>query len=218
MDKVPESELLSAYLDGELTAAEQARVEQLLAADPAARRWVDEMRALSNTLQSLPQEKVGEDLGPRVLRMVERRMLTDAPPAEPAPQPAEPAQPLWRETLRGMLSRRALVWSGLAVAIAVMMMIFSPGEKKQVAQDGKVARPPAAAPGEADEAKTAPANTTPPELRPAAPASATSAELRLAPPTAVAAPAKPAAKPDSGQFGFGAASEIRRCWRSAPSR
>ena len=84
MDKVPETELLSAYLDGELTAAEQARAEELLAANPAARQWVEEMRALSHTLQSLPQEKVGEDLGPRVLRLAEQRMLTDAPPAEPA--------------------------------------------------------------------------------------------------------------------------------------
>ena len=97
MDKVPETELLSAYLDGELTAAEQARVEQLLAANPAARHWVEEMRALSNTLQSLPQEKVGEDLGPRVLRLAERRMLTDAPPAEPDTPPAEPPQPFWRK-------------------------------------------------------------------------------------------------------------------------
>ena len=96
MDKVPESELLSAYPDGELTAAEQARVEQLLAAEPGGPAWLEEMRALSHTLQSLPQEKVGEDLGPHVLRMAEQRLLSDAPPAEPAAQPAVPSQPCGR--------------------------------------------------------------------------------------------------------------------------
>ncbi len=33
----PHDELLSAYLDGELSPAEQAEVERLLASDPAAR-------------------------------------------------------------------------------------------------------------------------------------------------------------------------------------
>jgi hypothetical protein len=189
MDKVPESELLSAYLDGELTAAEQARVEQLLATDPAARRWLDEMRALSHTLQSLPQEKVGEDLGPHVLRMAERRLLSDSPPAEPAAQPAPPSQPFWRETLRGMLSRRALVWSGLAVAIAVMMMIYKPDAGKEVARGGKTVPAPTAAQAKSDAAKTATAEPAPPELRAASPAT----------PAAEAAPAKARASSDAGK-------------------
>jgi len=49
---VPESELLSAYLDGEVTAAEQARAEELLAADAEARRFVDGLRALRRDSRS----------------------------------------------------------------------------------------------------------------------------------------------------------------------
>lgn len=55
MNHLPQDELLSAYLDGELTAAEQAEVERLLATDPAARQLLDELRTLSATLQALPQ-------------------------------------------------------------------------------------------------------------------------------------------------------------------
>ena len=100
MDDAVENERLSAYLDGELTAAEQARVEQLLAASPAARQLLDELRTLSTTLQSLPQQKLGEDLGPRVLRLAERRMLTEPPSADAQVQPAKLPLPSWRETLR----------------------------------------------------------------------------------------------------------------------
>jgi hypothetical protein len=160
MDKMRENELLSAYLDGELTAVEQAQVEQLLAASPAARQLLDEFRALSSTLQSLPQTKVGEDLGPSVLRTAERRMLGAAvsaatPPPPDAPQPGFP----WREHLRGMFSGRALVWSGLAVAIAVMMMVAErrqvpqgAGNVRQIAQAPPVAAPvpPAVAPTAAE--------------------------------------------------------------------
>ena len=56
MNDLPENELLSAYLDGELSAAEQAEVERLLATNPAARQLLDELRvALSffNRIQVL---------------------------------------------------------------------------------------------------------------------------------------------------------------------
>src|SRR6516162_1162616 len=80
MSDVSESELISAYLDGELTAEEQARAEQILAGSAEARQLLEELRAMSGTLQSLPQLKLDEDLGPRVLQVAERRMLS---PQEP---------------------------------------------------------------------------------------------------------------------------------------
>ena len=116
MNDLPQNELLSAYLDGELSAAEQAEMERLLAASPDARQLLEELRALSTTLQSLPQEKLDEDLGPRVLRVAERRMLTgEEPDAAPTP--------LVRSAFRRLLNPRGLVWAGLAVAIAVMIWI-----------------------------------------------------------------------------------------------
>ena len=50
MSDVPETELFSAYLDGELTADEQVRVEQVLATSPAARQLFEELRALGSDL------------------------------------------------------------------------------------------------------------------------------------------------------------------------
>ena len=64
MNHAAENKLFSAYLDGELTADEEARVEQLLAASPAAQQLMDELR-LSYTLQSLPAETLSEDISPR---------------------------------------------------------------------------------------------------------------------------------------------------------
>ena len=75
MNDVPDTELFSAYLDGELTADEQVRVEQILATSPEARQLFEELRALGSTLQGLPQEKLDEDLSARVLEVAERRML-----------------------------------------------------------------------------------------------------------------------------------------------
>jgi hypothetical protein len=128
MNHVPQDELFSAYLDGELTAAERAHVEQLLAGDPAARRLLDELRALSTTLHGLPQQKVGEDLSRRVLQAAERRMLTGA---DDRPTPSTSREPsIWREiSWRGMFSRRALLWTGLALVIAVAFMLKDQGRQ-----------------------------------------------------------------------------------------
>src|SRR6516165_2877555 len=80
MNDDSDSELISAYLDGELTAEEQVRAEQILASSAEARQLLEELRALGGTLQSLPQEKLDENLGARVLEIAERRMLS---PEEP---------------------------------------------------------------------------------------------------------------------------------------
>ena len=44
---------LSAYLDGELDAADRAAVDQLLAGSPAARRELEQLRAISGGLRGL---------------------------------------------------------------------------------------------------------------------------------------------------------------------
>ena len=75
MNHVPDTELFSAYLDGELTADEKLRVEQILAASPEAGQLLEELRAVGSALKSLPQAKLEEDLSARVLEVAERRML-----------------------------------------------------------------------------------------------------------------------------------------------
>jgi hypothetical protein len=140
MNNLPENELFSAYLDGELTAAEQAEVERLLAASPAARQLLDELRALSNTLQDLPQEKLGEDLSRQVLRIAERRMLTEGEPGdlETAPTPLE------RSVFRRFFNRRTMVWLSLTTAIALLIVISErrgPGPAVQLAREAESSRP-----------------------------------------------------------------------------
>ncbi len=119
-----DQELLSAYLDGELTAAQQARVERLLAENPKAKQLLDELRALSATLQSLPQEKLGEDLSPFVLRQAERELLTGS-------RSPLPARARVRQMLSHMLSRRALAWAAAAVVIAVVVTITEYHQRRQ---------------------------------------------------------------------------------------
>jgi len=130
MKDVPEDELFSAYIDGELTAAEQADVEQLLARSPASQQLLEEFHALSSKLQALPQQKLGEDLSQKVLGVAQRRMLaTSAAPGELPP----PASSTRRATLRRLVGSRALVWSSLAVAVAVILTVMDQGPKKQIA-------------------------------------------------------------------------------------
>jgi anti-sigma factor RsiW len=147
MKNVPENELFSAYLDGELTAEEQAQVERLLAASPSARQLLDELRALSATLQAMPTYELEEDLTPRVLRAAERRMLGQKkaetePPEEAAPPAGDlgPVPSPWKGIGRRLLAPRNLVWSAIAVAVAVMLMIFEPGHRRFAAPDREVAR------------------------------------------------------------------------------
>ena len=123
MNDPTQNELLSAYLDGELDAAEQADVERLLAADPAARQLLDDLRALSDTLQALPQEKIGEDLSGAVLRTAARRVLLEGAPGETEDATPE-SVPQGRSVFRRFLNTRGLAYAGIAVAFAVVIMVF----------------------------------------------------------------------------------------------
>ncbi len=129
MNDPSQNELLSAYLDGELSAAEQAEVERLLAARPAARQLLDDLRALSATLQSLPQEKLGEDLSQRVVRAAQRRMAIEGKPARAETSPFAPI-PLARSVFRRFVNRRTLAWLGLTAAIVVAISIYDRQQQK----------------------------------------------------------------------------------------
>jgi negative regulator of sigma E activity len=132
MNNLSQNELLSAYLDGELNAAETAEVERLLATNPAARRLLDELRSLGSMLQSLPQQKLGMDLSADVLRIAERRMKNEeiADAAKPSPATDEPALPF---DYRRFVNRRTMLWTGLAVAVAVMISINERNQQKPAA-------------------------------------------------------------------------------------
>lgn len=131
------SELLSAYLDGELTADEQAIVEQRLAESAEFRQLHDELRALRSGLESLPRYKLNDDLASIVLRRAERTMLSTPAVSQLAPATSsEPVVLADRPTttdrvLRGLKMFR---WSIVAVAVAMLIMIFNPGDRQDEQQ------------------------------------------------------------------------------------
>ena len=125
-----DDELLSAYVDGELTAAERTLVEERLRSDPAAAALVEELRSLSSTIKSLPRETLGRDLRAGVLAEVEQARA-DLDRHGPATLPLEPID-------RWQGIRRGLVWSALAIAATVVVAMFQPVEVNQ--GDRKLAR------------------------------------------------------------------------------
>ena len=141
MNDETQNELLSAYLDGEVTAAERDEVERLLAADPAVGRLLDQLRAVHAAIQELPPRKLGEDLSQQVLQAAERT----------------PAVPLGQAVLRRMIDRRLLTWMAISAMVVAMITIHQRylGPQQQAALEGReVAR--TAAPREESWGKTPP--------------------------------------------------------------
>ncbi len=110
-------ELLSAYVDGELTSAELAEVERRMANDPQARQFVDELRAMSGELQTLPRQTLDEDLRGIVLQRAEREMLLGG---EPQTLPS-------RETA----SPRRWMWAATALAAMLLLTVLLPSAQDE---------------------------------------------------------------------------------------
>lgn len=74
-------EQLTAYLDGELSPAQRAEVDRLLAGDPGARALLDELRQTSQLVSTLPREPAPEGIAAAVVNRMERRdLLGESPP------------------------------------------------------------------------------------------------------------------------------------------
>jgi anti-sigma factor RsiW len=124
-----DDELLSAYVDGELTAAERALVEERLRSDPTAAALVEELRSLSSAIKLLPRETLGRDLRAGVLAEV-AQARADLDSHGPAAQSHATTLPL-APVDRWAGIRRGLVWSALAIAATVLIAVFQPAELAQ---------------------------------------------------------------------------------------
>ena len=71
--------LLSAYLDGELTEAERAEVEQTLERSPEARRLLEELRKTVDLVRGLPRQRLPDEFHEEVCAEVERSVLLRKP-------------------------------------------------------------------------------------------------------------------------------------------
>ena len=112
--------LLSAYLDGELSADQRELVAQALQASPELRRELAELRATRDLVRGLPRHPLEESVADEVLRRTERATLLTSLNA-------------------GKPRRRWLAWgtaigSAAAAGIVALVLLSSQHEELQVAQ------------------------------------------------------------------------------------
>ncbi len=143
-------ELISAYLDDELSLDERKQVEELLMDSAEHRRMFEELRALRQGLHSLPKHRLDADFARRVLHRAEREMLTgplretDAAPSTPPNDAAaktatndqslsdEPPIVKFGATVAGASERRSLrvaimAISAVAAALLLTFVLAPPG-------------------------------------------------------------------------------------------
>ncbi len=201
MNGFPHDELLSAYLDDELSPAERAEVEKLLATDPAARRSLEQLRAVSEQVRSLPRQNLGEDLSKHALELAQQRRLQTSPVFDTSDDPASPL-PTGEPFARRLLSRRNLLWLSLTAAIAVLISVHERWNPAELGRDRKVAVAPAKTRWEGLNRPLPPSSIQAPAEakrdQPADQFAASEAEALPAAPSAAApaAPEPPAARTD----------------------
>ncbi|MEX0675489.1 MAG: zf-HC2 domain-containing protein [Pirellulales bacterium] len=131
-------ELISAYLDGELSDDERAGVEKWLAESPELRQLHDELRALRSGVQSLTRHQLDHDISGAVLRRAEQSVLrgADPKPVAGAIGPAQSARTTTSWWNRGAGWRR-VVWPAIAVAAALVILVYDANRRpaeREVAQ------------------------------------------------------------------------------------
>ena len=136
MSDFADEELLSAYLDGELTAAEQARVERLLAEQPESRQLLEELCWLKTSLERMPRDRLGHDFAERVLRRAEKQLLTGGELEDGEPLKQQRSQPMAARRiepakkadrfsgLSWQRMRRPVIWSSLTLAAGLLIMFL----------------------------------------------------------------------------------------------
>ncbi|MBY0522361.1 MAG: hypothetical protein K2R98_03145 [Gemmataceae bacterium] len=103
------TQLLTAYIDGELSSRQRRAVSKLLRKSPEARHLLQEMQQDSMILRKLPRRRPTMDLSKTVLTTLDMRGIKlPKPPPMPAPArlPAAARMPNW-----------------LAVAAAVLVLV-----------------------------------------------------------------------------------------------
>ena len=135
----PADELLSAYVDGELTDDQRAAVEQRLAADPAARQTVDELRALSLTLQEFSAgsrggpQALGADFTAEVVQNVQQQIASRSP-SDRSPESGgsiDSSVSTSPSALSVGRSPRSWLWASMAVAAALLMAVILPSTQPE---------------------------------------------------------------------------------------
>ena len=98
-------ELLTAYVDGELTSRQRKAVSRLLHRSDEARKLLEQLQQDAEILRRLPRLHLDRDLSSQVLLTIHQRRLHPGRHRLAAPPPAFP------------------VWTGMAAAAAVLLVI-----------------------------------------------------------------------------------------------
>ena len=133
MTDIQREESLSAYLDGETSPEERARVEGWLAESPELRQLHDDLLALRAGMQSLPRHKLERELSSSIIRRAAPAVSRPAGGDSGVSKVVPGSTSLWE---RGSNVRR-LLWPALAVAAALAILIFDANQRpdeQQVAQ------------------------------------------------------------------------------------
>ncbi len=109
-------ELISAYLDGELTAEEQTQVEQMLVESAEHRRLFEELRALRDSLQALPNYQLPDEFADRVLRRAQRAMSESEASGQKSVSPSLSDAGNWRSAVTAM--------AGVAAALVISVVLL----------------------------------------------------------------------------------------------
>ncbi|HOW71143.1 MAG TPA: hypothetical protein PKY77_11120 [Phycisphaerae bacterium] len=105
---------LSAYLDGELAAAERTEVEDFLAVDADARKLLVELEEIAAGLRALPRARVSPDLMEGLRSRLERRALLGDRPSKAPPVTTIPFSGRWlaaAAVMAMMVTAGYVMWS-----------------------------------------------------------------------------------------------------------
>lgn len=128
----PNNDLLSAFHDGEITAAERAVVEQQLATSADARRELSEIKQVSALLKELPRDRLPSEFPQQVLQAIEREMLIPSQPTDAAETSAAKAS-----RSRRWISAAALLTS--AAGLFLLVRALEDGAGRGVSDDQRLA-------------------------------------------------------------------------------
>ncbi len=169
-------ELISAFLDGELSPDECARVEQVVANSPEHRRMLEDLQAVTRGMQRLPGYHLEHDFSQRVIALARQASDSDPEmaatrPFAGAPIPAATAVWHWPAVL-GV--------SSIAAAASLLALFVWISDTGSIDRTGtaRIARAPessVATPDESTTAREGRVNTTPEPDRAGSPTLAKSA-------------------------------------------
>lgn len=118
-------ELISAYVDGELSADERSRAEQVLASSEELRRYHEDLLQMRASLAGLPRYRMSADFAASVMQQAERAMLRRSEVAGEPPRTEAPAKPN-----SGASRMPRVVWAVLSLAATLLIaaaIYFSQG-------------------------------------------------------------------------------------------